>query len=106
MKKHHLKIIILISITVYNAFGQKKEKNLFPPIDIKAWDKTPCVNGRLATEKETSNGTALLYYDKKDEAKAYNLSLPKLAYAKHLGAKPEELVVIIQIVQTPKDTMV
>ena len=59
-----------------------------------------------------------MYYDKKDGAKPYNMALPKLAYINRLktdkeqpmAGKPretiEELVVVIQIVQTAKDTMV
>ena len=112
MKTAFLKIIALTVLTnCFTANGQTKEKNLFPPIDIKAWDKTPCVNGRLATKKETENGTALLYYDKKENAKPYNMTLPKLAYTTHSGggqglAASQELVVVIQVVQTAKDTMV
>jgi hypothetical protein len=112
MKTSFLKIIALTVFTnCFTANGQTKEKDLFPPIDIKTWDKTPCVNGRLATKKETENGTALLYYDKKEKAKPYNMTLPKLAYITHASGghgltANQELVVVIQIVQTPKDTMV
>lgn len=106
MKTHLLNICAATILTGFlTANGQTKEKNLFPPIDIKTWDKTPCVNGRLATKKETENGTALLYYDKKDGAKPYNLTVPKLAYAKDFE-RNEILVVVIQAVQTPQDTMV
>ena len=119
MKTSFLKIIALTVLTnCFTANGQTKEKNLFPPIDIKTWNKTPCVNGRLATKKETENGTALLAYDKKDGVKPYNMTLPKLAYLTRtkkdkeqpFDSKPrekiEELVVVIQIVKKPKDTMV
>jgi hypothetical protein len=112
MNASFLKIIALTVLTnCFTANGQTKEKNLFPPIDIKTWDKTPCVNGRLATKKETENGTALLYYDKKENAKPYNMTLPKLAYITKLSSDgglsaSRELVVVIQIVQTPKDTIV
>jgi hypothetical protein len=66
MKLSFLKILALtVLINCFAAKAQTTEKDLFPPIDIKNWGKTPCVNGRLATKKETENGTALLYYDKK-----------------------------------------
>ncbi len=106
------KIIFLAVLTnCFTANGQNKEKKLFPPIDIKTWNATPCVNGRLATKQETENGTALLYYDKKENAKPYNMTLPKLAYLTNSSsgnglAASQELVVVIQIVQTAKDTMV
>jgi hypothetical protein len=110
-----ISFVLIIALTVltncFTATAQTKGKNLFPPIDIKTWDKTPCVSGRLATKQETENGTALLFYDKKEDAKPVNIILPKLAYftnAKggHGLTASQELVVIIQIVQTENDTMV
>jgi hypothetical protein len=97
---------IFFIVASFTAFGQSEKEELFPPIDIKSWNKTPCVSERLATEEETSNGTALLYYGKGDhpEAKPYPMKLPKLAY-NTFGGK-EELVVVIQIVQLATDTMV
>jgi hypothetical protein len=111
MKAKFIKIFVLTILTACfttNAqTGDKANDKLFPPIDIKAWEKTPCVS-RLATEKETTNGTALLYYDKKKnpDAKPYNMTLPKLATHFNFWTKKDELVVVIQIVQTAKDTMV
>jgi hypothetical protein len=33
---------------------------MFPPVDIKSWNKVPVVNGRLPTFEETQNGTSLI----------------------------------------------
>ena len=89
-------------------------KGTFPPIDLKSWDKTPAINGRLPTYEETTNGTAIHHYGEKENVfvKPYYLKLPKLA--RYIGPSSvsvngpmkNELVVVIQIAQTPKDTIV
>lgn len=91
----------------------------FPPIDIKSWYKTRIVNGRFPTYEETMNGTSIYHYGEKEnpEVKPYNMTLPKLAYINRstkyvFGSKiynrvmQNEVVVVIQIVQTAKDTIV
>lgn len=96
------------------------DSRFFPPIDIKKWDKIAVVNGRLPTYKETLNGTSIHTYvgEKNMKVKPYNILLPKLAYfvngptkmvadlvSNKMVPKPE-LVVVIQVVQTPGDTLV
>lgn len=86
----------------------------FPPIDVKKWDKTPAVSGRLPTYEETMNGTSIHHYGEKETklVKAYNMQLPKLAryinpsISSVDSPKKDELVVVVQIVQTPEDTIV
>ena len=39
--------------------------NGFPAVDISDWENVPVVNGRMATKEETSNGTSLIFVDKK-----------------------------------------
>ena len=82
--------------------------SMFPPVEIKSWNKVPVVNGRLPTFEETQNGTSLIYYDinKTPDAKAYDTTLPKLASFFCPATKKEETVIVIQIVQTKKDTVV
>jgi hypothetical protein len=103
------------------------DSKFFPPIDLTAWYKTSVVNGRLPTYRETLNGSAIhTYRGNKSHGgvKLYDIALPKLAYFKrripkliyrgHL--KPvfsstetvldSEIVVVIQIVQTIRDTIV
>ncbi len=75
----------------------------YPPVNIKSWDKVPAVNGRLPTLKETQNGTAIHHYggSSNPNVKSYNeITLPKLAYIKSPNAGINELVIVIQIVQT------
>lgn len=86
----------------------------FPPIDLKTWDKTPAVSGRLPTYEETMNGTSIHHYGEKATklVKAYNMQLPKLAryinpsLSSIDSPRKDELVVVVQIVQTPEDTIV
>ena len=80
----------------------------FSPIDIKTWDKTPVVNGRLPTYEETHNGMSIHHYggEANKAVKVYNMTLPRLASIYSDRAKKFETVVIIQIVQTAKDTVV
>ncbi len=80
----------------------------FPPIDLKLWDKVPVVNGRLPKYEETKNGTAISHYGEVEnrEVRIYPITLPKLAYFRNPTTKKNEIVVVIQVVQTPKDTVV
>ncbi|MES2763052.1 MAG: hypothetical protein V4677_12640 [Bacteroidota bacterium] len=80
----------------------------FPPIDIKNWDKIPVVNGRLPTYEETHNGMSIHHYggEANNAVKVYNMSLPRLASIYSKRTKQFETVVIIQIVQSAKDTVV
>ncbi len=80
----------------------------FTPIDIKHWDKTPVVNGRLPTYEETHNGMSIHHYggEANKAVKVYNMTLPRLASVYSNRTKQYETVVVIQIVQTAKDTVV
>lgn len=91
-------------ITEFNC----PDSRFFPPIDIKSWDKTPVVNGRFPTYKETMNGTSIHHYGEKEnrEVRPYYLTLPKLAYHYNPSLGRDEIIVVIQIVQTAKDTIV
>ena len=116
MKTHFFKIILLLIFSNYFALKAQNSNNwwhcpdnrLFPPVNIKAWNKVPVVNGRLPTLKETENGTSLIYYktDKTPSAKAYNMTMPKLASFFCPYTKKNETVIVIQVVQTAKDTVV
>lgn len=80
----------------------------FPPVDIKLWNKVPVVNGRLPTYEETEDGTSLIYYDtsRTPDAKPYGITLPKLATLACDCKGNGETIIVIQIVQTAKDTVV
>lgn len=80
----------------------------FAPIDIRNWDKTPVVNGRLPTYEETHNGMSIHHYggEANKAVKVYNMTLPRLASVYSNRTKQYETVVVIQIVQTTKDTVV
>ena len=102
------------------------DSRFFPPIDLTAWYKTPVVNGRLPTYRETLNGTAIHTYrgNKSHGVKLYDITLPKLAYLKKIvpvligrsrmgpvfstteTILDSEIVVVIQVVQTARDTIV
>jgi len=80
----------------------------FPPIDIKQWNKVPVVNGRLPSYEETKSGAALHHYGEKENpyVKPYNMVLPKLAVYHNPIMNTNEIVIIIQIAQSSKDTVV
>ena len=80
----------------------------FPPIDIKNWDKTPVVNGRLPTYEETHNGMSIHHYggEANNYVKVLNMTLPRMASIYSNRTKKYETVVAIQIVHTAKDTVV
>ena len=92
-------------ITEFNCPDAVKS---FPPIDLKSWYKIPAVNGRLPTYEETQNGTAIHHYGEKKNPniRPYTMWLPKLAYRHNPATGKDELVVVIQVVQTKKDTIV
>ena len=92
---------------IYTYFDCPDSK-FFPPIDIKTWDKTPVVNGRLPTYEETLNGMSIHHYGEKENAyvKPYPMTLPKLASIYKSSTGKNEIVLVIQIVQTYKDTVV
>lgn len=105
---------------IITQFDCPDSKDFFPPVNIKLWDKVPVVNGRLPTYKETLNGTSIHTYKGKNnrEVWPYAMNLPRLAYcmnssdrlvldsSSHKIVFRPELVVVIQIVQTAKDTLV
>lgn len=79
----------------------------FPPVNIEQWNKVPVINGRLPTKDETENGTSLIYYDDVvyPDAKAYDITLPKLAWLHNYDTNKKDTVIIIQVVQTNFDTI-
>lgn len=93
---------------IISNFNCPDAVKLFPPIDKKVWNKIPVVNGRLPTNEETQNGTAIHNYGgiSNPNVKPYNMTLPKLAYLRNYKTKMNDIVVVIQIVQTIKDTIV
>lgn len=84
------------------------DSKFFPPIRLEDWDKTPVVNGRFPTFDEILQGISIHHYGEKEnsDVKPYNMTLPKLAYCYSHATKKIELVVVIQMVQTAKDTIV
>ncbi|HQS06732.1 MAG: hypothetical protein B7X86_08910 [Sphingobacteriales bacterium 17-39-43] len=100
-------LLVLVSCAETKQRDQKSVAELFPPIRVKEWERTPVVNGRLPTKEEIDNGTALLYYPNPgSDVKAYDMKLPKLAYYSYPKSGKKELVVVIQIVQSKQDTVV
>ena len=116
MKTGLLQIMLLTILSSYVSLKAQDKNNwwhcpdnrMFPPVNIKSWNKVPVVNGRLPTLKETENGTSLIYYKKNQNinTKAYNTTLPKLASFFCPYTKKNETVIVIQIVQTATDTVV
>lgn len=92
---------------IFTTFDCPDDLN-FPPINIKNWDKISVVNGRLPTYEETHNGMSIHHYggEANKVVKVYNMTLPRLASIYSNRTKQYETVVVIQMVQTAKDTVV
>ncbi len=84
------------------------EKNLWGKVDIKDLQNVSVINCRIANEEDLKNGTAVFYIENTTAAehKAYKINLPKLAYWNDEETKSRELVIAIQIEETPKGIIV
>ncbi|MCD9855859.1 hypothetical protein LUD75_14130 [Epilithonimonas sp. JDS] len=106
---------LIVSIVFFSCSEKTVAQNtndsttidLWTPITLKNWNQTPAINNRVANEDDVKNGLAVYYIegDYKNH-KPYNLDLPKLAKLTDFDTKQEELVVIIQIEETQKGTVV
>ena len=92
----------------YGGYYCPDNLNGFPAVDINNWESVPVVNGRMATKKETQNGTSLIFVDdeKYPDAKPLDIKMPKLArfYNNHSGK--EEIVIVIQALNISNDSVV
>ncbi len=77
------------------------KNDLWGVIQIKSWAQTPAINGRVATIEDVNNGLAV-YSSENDQAKPYDILLPKLAYLNDLDTNKKEIVVVIQVEITSK----
>jgi len=82
--------------------------NGFPAVDINNWENVPIVNGRMATKKETQNGTSLIFVDKEKypDAKPLDIQMPKLALFYNNHSKKEEIIIVIQAINVLNDSVV
>ncbi len=82
--------------------------NGFPAVDISNWKSVPVVNGRMATKEETHNGSSLIYVDalKYPNAKALDITMPKLATFYNRYSKREDLIIVIQAINVDNDSIV
>lgn len=79
----------------------------FPAVDIDQWKNVPVVNGRLATQEETRNGTSLILVDTEEypNAKPLEMTMPKLARFYNHSSKKEELIIVIQAINVSNDSI-
>ena len=83
------------------------EDNLWNSIALEKWKETPSINNRKAIEEDVKNGNAVFYIEGDfEEHKPYKIELPKLAYYQDAETGKKELVVIIQIEETPNGIIV
>lgn len=100
--------------TIIKHFYCPDTKTEFPPINLKDWEKVPAVYDRLPKYEETIDGTSIHHYGVKENSliKHYTIKLPKLARytgpvsVSFQSAVKNELVVVVQAVQTAEDTIV
>lgn len=114
-----MKIEQIIKISIFSliffscsekTIAQTKDdsnKDLWTPIILKNWKQTSAINNRVANENDVKEGRAVYYIegDYKDH-KPIKINLPKLANLTDFDTKQKELVVVIQIEETPKGTVV
>lgn len=94
----------VLDLKIINSWYCPDAVSVFPPIDIKDWQKTPAINGRLPTFQETEDGKSMLYINKSvnpslKNAKAYPMHMPRLAYEVNPETHKKEIVVVVQMVQ-------
>lgn len=86
---------------------ENKQENLPLTLQLKKWKETPVVNNRVADKNDVDSGNAIYYIEgESNDHKPFKIDLPKLGYWNDLEKNKKELVVIIQIEETPKGTVV
>ena len=80
----------------------------FPAVDILDWSAVPVVNGRMATQEETQNGTSLIFVDadKYPDARPLDMKMPRLARFFNVQSDKNELVIVIQALAISNDSIV
>jgi len=80
----------------------------FPPVDIANWKNVLVVNGRMATEEETGNGTSLIQVDmeKFPNTKTLDLIMPRLATFESPYTDRKEIIIVIQALNIDDDSIV
>jgi hypothetical protein len=82
--------------------------NGFPVVDFSDWADVPVVNGRMATQEDTRNGSSLMFIDmaKYPDAKPMDITTPKLARYYNEYSQNDELIIVIQAVTVENDSVV
>jgi len=80
----------------------------FPVVDFSNWADVPVVNGRMATQEDTWNGSSLMFIDmaKYPDAKPMDITTPKLARYYNEYSQNDELIIVIQAVTVENDSVV
>ena len=82
--------------------------NGFPAVDIADWKSVPVVNDRLPTKEEAQSEASLIFVDREKypDAKALDMTMPKLALFYNESAQREDLVIVIQAFNVQNDSIV
>jgi hypothetical protein len=75
------------------------EQDLWGPIDINNWNKTPYLSHRTATEEDVIIGTATFYLSGTADHKTIDINLPSLALLTDNETGDKIKVVVIQAEQ-------
>ena len=80
----------------------------FPVVDFSDWVDVPVVNGRMATQEDTRNGSSLMFIDmaKYPDAKPMDITTPKLARYYNEYTQNDELIIVIHAVTVENDSVV
>ncbi|MDY3521715.1 hypothetical protein D1J36_001505 [Riemerella anatipestifer] len=81
-----------------------KENEKKELLSLQNWRSTPSTNNRVATIEDVENGSAVFVVENVSSIniKPYKIELPKLAYWNDIEHGQRELVVIIQVEETPE----
>ena len=82
--------------------------NGFPAVDIDDWKQVPVVNGRMATQEETRNGSSLIHVnmEKYPNAEPLDMKMPRLARYFNRYSSKDEIIIVIQALNISNDSIV
>ncbi|MFY9398717.1 MAG: hypothetical protein WAR22_10180 [Desulfomonilia bacterium] len=70
--------------------------DLWGPLDIDHWYKTPCITDRIATKNDVESGLAVFYINNPREMEPLRIKLPACAIHTDEDTKEQTPVIMIQ----------
>ena len=70
-------------------------KDLWEPIDVAAWQATPCISGRTATRADVAQGIAVFVLEPSGGARVSPVDMKLPAYGRQIQADERRIPVVI-----------